>query len=220
MAAPNPPPPLPAVHAVPSHLVGNTAAPTLPELHQRARVILSFWAVVLFLSLPLCRELASWEGEAADGSDEGVGGESVAAVLRLLPGVLGSAEHTHSLQPSQRTIDLYYASTYNPASSASLASLSSYAANMLQEVFREEEQMVRYFLEKAASSSGEGNGSREGMQQQPGDVEMSRKIARMIRYSSRYHITFSLFTASAIPSSWDIIPAIETYLTPWIYSRG
>ncbi|KAF8427447.1 phosphatidylinositol-glycan biosynthesis class S protein [Tirmania nivea] len=304
MAAPNPPPPLPAAHAVPSHLVGNTAAPTLPELHQRARVILSFWAVVLFLGLPLwytttsiyraplplphmkawsegkqckiefpllvdvvagsswgsspglevadlirnvqlhlddaregktggghlrlrlaeepssgacpysSRELASWEGEAADGSDEGVGGESVAAVLRLLPGVPGSAEHNHSLQPSQRTIDLYYASTYNPASSASLASLSSYAANMLQEVFREEEQMVRYFLEKAASSSGEGNGSREGMQQQPGDVDMSRKIARMIRYSSRYHITFSLFTASAIPSSWDIIPAIETYLTP------
>jgi len=159
-------------------------------------------------------ELGNWEGEDADGSEEDVEGESVAAVLRLLPGEPGSTEHTHSLQSSQRTIDLFYASTYNPASSASLASLSSYAAKMLQEVFKEEEQMVSYFLEKAASSNGEGNGSREGMQQQPGDVDMSRKIARMIRYSSRYHITFSLFTASAIPSSWDIIPAIETYLTP------
>ena len=278
-------------------------APTLPELRQRGQVILSFWAVVLFLGLPLwyittsiyraplplsqmtawsegkeCKiefpllvdvivgskeanipglevgdlirnvqlhlddaregktggghlrlrlaeeassetcpyrseELGNWEREDADGSGEDVEGESVAAVLRLLPGELGSTEHTHSLQPSQRTIDLFYASTYNPASSASLASLSSYAATMLQEVFNEEEQMVRYFLEKAASN-GEGNGSREGMQQQPGDIDMSRKIARMMRYSSRYHITFSLFTASAIPSSWDIIPAIETYLTP------
>ncbi|KAF8430611.1 phosphatidylinositol-glycan biosynthesis class S protein-domain-containing protein [Terfezia claveryi] len=135
-------------------------------------------------------ELCTWEGEGANGSEEDIEVESVAEVLRLLPGGPWSTEHTHSLQPSQWTIDLSYPSTYNPASSASLASLSSYAAKMLQMVFREAEQM------------------------QPGDFDMSRKIARMIRYSSRYHITFSLFTASAIPSSWDIIPAIETYLTP------
>ncbi|RPB22984.1 hypothetical protein L211DRAFT_862388 [Terfezia boudieri ATCC MYA-4762] len=136
---------------------------------------------------------ARLEGEGADGWEEDVDEENIGAVLRLLPGEPGSTEHTNS--------------------SAILASLSSYAAKMLQMVFREEEQMVRYFLEKAASSNGEGNGSREGMQQQP-DFDMSRKIARMIRYSSRYHITFSVFTASAIPSSLDIIPAIETYLTP------
>ena len=140
--------------------------------------------------------------------------ESVAAILRLLPGAPGSTVHTHKLQPSQRIIDQYYASTYNPASSASLASLSSYAASMLQELFKEEEQMINYFLEKAAASAGEGNGSREGTLQQSLDVEMARKIARMIRYSPTYHITFSLFTGSSVPSSWDIIPAIETYLNP------
>lgn len=154
------------------------------------------------------------EGGNGEGEEEDAEGESVAAVLRLLPGEPGSTMHTHLLQPSQRTIDLFYASTYNPASSASLASLSSYAAKMLQEVFREEEQIVNYFIEKAASANGEGNGSRDGTQQQLGDVDMARKIARMIRYSSTYHITFSLFTASAVPSSWDIVPAIETYLAP------
>lgn len=279
------------------------AEPTYAELRQRSQIVFSFWAVVLFLGLPLwylttsiyraplpLGQMTGWsegkeckiefpllvdvvvgngEGKGAElevgdlirnvqlhlddaregktggghlrlrladetnsdtcsprsrelGKEDALGddleadfeGESVAAVLRLLPGESGSTTHTHSLQPSQRTIDLFYASTYNPASSASLAGLSSYAAKMLQDVFREEEQMVNYFLEKAASSSGEGNGSREGTQQQPGDVDMSRKIARMIRYSSTYHITFSLFTASAIPSSWDIVPAIENYFTP------
>lgn len=140
--------------------------------------------------------------------------ENVAAVLRLLPGDPGSTEHTHLLQSSQRSIDLFYASVYNPASSASLASLSSYAAKMLHEVFREEDQMINHFLDKASLSNGDGNGSREGTQQYFGNVDMSRKTARMIRYSSTYHITFSLFTGSGIPSSWDIVPAIETYLTP------
>ncbi|KAF8470203.1 phosphatidylinositol-glycan biosynthesis class S protein [Kalaharituber pfeilii] len=141
-------------------------------------------------------------------------GENVAAILRLLPGQPGSTAHIHSLEPSSRTIKLFYASTHNPASSASLASLSSYTAKMLQEVFREEEQMITYFLEKAATSTSEGNGSREGTQPQAGDVDMSRKIARMLKYSPTYHITFSLFTGSGVPSSWDIVPAIENYFAP------
>ena len=152
------------------------------------------------------------EGERGENQEE-YEQESVAAVLRLLPGEPGSTEHTHSLQSSQRSIDLFYASAYNPASSASLASLSSYAAKMLHEIFREEDQMINHFLDKASLSNGDGNGSREGIQLL-GNADMSRKTARMIRYSSTYHITFSLFTGSCVPSSWDIVPAIETYLTP------
>lgn len=167
-------------------------------------------------SCPLKGETLHIGAEERGGNQEEDEHANVAAVLRLLPGEPGSTEHTHSLQSSQRTIDLFYSSAYNPASSASLASLSSYAAKMLHEIFREEDQMINHFLGKASLSNGDGdgNGSREGIQQHLGIADMSRKTARMIHYSSTYHITFSLFTGSGVPSSWDIVPAVETYFTP------
>ena len=45
-------------------------------------------------------------------------------------------------------------------------------------------------------------------------AEVARKMSRIMRYSPTYHLTFSLFTGSDTPTSWEIESAIAEYLQP------
>lgn len=45
-------------------------------------------------------------------------------------------------------------------------------------------------------------------------AEITRKMSRIFRYSPTYHLTFSLFTGSSTPSTWEIEDAIEEYFQP------
>lgn len=45
-------------------------------------------------------------------------------------------------------------------------------------------------------------------------AEVTRKMSRIMRYSPTYHLTFSMFTGSGTPTSWEIEEAIQEYLQP------
>jgi phosphatidylinositol glycan class S len=49
---------------------------------------------------------------------------------------------------------------------------------------------------------------------------LSKRTTRSLRYSPTYHLTFSLFTAGAAPSTWDIEKAIEEYMKPMLDVLG
>lgn len=54
----------------------------------------------------------------------------------------------------------------------------------------------------------------------PADLaaNLARRTTRSLKYAPTYHLTFSLFTPDASPSSWDIDSAIEEYLSPLLES--
>ncbi|KAI5843740.1 phosphatidylinositol-glycan biosynthesis class S protein [Tricharina praecox] len=156
------------------------------------------------------------KGETGGPEDEE---ESVAAILRLAPGTSGST-HSYQLHNSSRVIDLYYSPSYNPSSSASSTSLALFISNTLQEIFREEQQMISHLLSSAAApspspppaSSGSNNSSNGS--NKINKAEIQRKMSRIMRYSPTYHLTFSMFTASGSPTSWEVEQSIEDYLQP------
>ncbi|KAK4555030.1 GPI transamidase component [Recurvomyces mirabilis] len=47
-------------------------------------------------------------------------------------------------------------------------------------------------------------------------LQESRDNSKAFKYSSTYHLTFSLFTPAAIPSDWDIEQALAQYIRPLI----
>ncbi|CCX13587.1 phosphatidylinositol-glycan biosynthesis class S protein [Pyronema domesticum] len=144
--------------------------------------------------------------------------ESVAAILRLTPGESGST-HSYQLNNSSRVIDLYYSPSYNPSSTASSTSLSIFISNTLQEIFAEEQQMISHLLSSATSApspspSAPGTTNSSNGSNKVNVAEVQRKMSRIMRYSPTYHLTFSLFTASGTPTSWEIERSIDDYLQP------
>jgi phosphatidylinositol glycan class S len=43
-----------------------------------------------------------------------------------------------------------------------------------------------------------------------------QRETRSLNYAPSYHLTFSLFTAGAAPSSWDIEAALRSHIQPWV----
>ena len=149
------------------------------------------------------------------------GEESVAATLRLSQGTAGSP-HSYVLSPSSRFIDIFYSPSYNPSTS-----LSAFVASTLQEIFAEEQQMISYLLASStpapspSPSSGGGNGGNGANKvNKVNTAEIARKMSRIVKYSPMYHLTFSLFTATGSPSSWEIEEAIGEYLQPLLDALG
>jgi GPI-anchor transamidase subunit S len=179
--------------------------------------------------------------EAAVGSLEDQE-EHVALVVRLLPGESGSPPNA-ILQPYSPTLEVFYPPNQIPSTSSTSSPLASFIASKLQEIFAEEQAMIAYILSTGASgTSAQASGSsglvghvsqnpqpaqtsaREPrsslIKTLPADLQanLARRTTRSLKYSPTYHLTFSLFTPGASPSSWDIESAIEKYLSPLLES--
>ncbi|TGZ82739.1 hypothetical protein EX30DRAFT_339028 [Ascodesmis nigricans] len=139
--------------------------------------------------------------------------ENVAATLKLLPGPARSS-HSYQLSNVSREIELFYSPSYNPSSSASSASLSLFVANTLQEIFAEEQQMISHLLSTSTPAPSSASGDSTSGSSKVNHAEIARKMSRILRYSPTYHLTFSLFTGSGTPTSWEIEDAIDEYLQP------
>ncbi|KAI9766633.1 MAG: GPI transamidase component [Geoglossum simile] len=168
--------------------------------------------------------------------------EHVALVVRLLPGESGSPPNA-VLQPYSPTLEVYYPPNQIPSTSSTSSPLASFIASKLQEIFAEEQAMIAYILSTGApgtsaqppgSSGLVGHASQNPQPAQtsareprsplikalPADLQanLARRTTRSLKYSPTYHLTFSLFTPGASPSSWDIENAIEQYLSPLLES--
>ncbi|KAI9755619.1 MAG: GPI transamidase component [Lichina confinis] len=62
------------------------------------------------------------------------------------------------------------------------------------------------------NNNGGGGGSPLGAD------EMARQITRTAKHAPTYHLTFSLFTPDASPSSWEIESALREHLQPLLYA--
>lgn len=173
--------------------------------------------------------LSSFEqGQTLDGKQE------EALTVRLQPRD-GPAQATAELQSHSTTLHISYASSQIPSMTSSSSSLASFIATQLQTLYEEEQASVAYILtsgQSAASSTGQSAQVPQASSSTSKDLRSranrpmhpdlaARLVSRMTRslkYAPTYHITISLFTPSATPSSWDIEAALAEYLTPLLDS--
>ncbi|KAI9817348.1 MAG: GPI transamidase component [Thelocarpon impressellum] len=175
-------------------------------------------------------------GRASEADDE------TALTVRLLPGESGSTPGS-SLEPYLPVLNILYAANQIPSTSSTSSPLASYVANRLQDIFAEEQAMIAYIL--SATNSGPGPSSSGGAltngQATPASpaasangrdarqppvkslsaelsASLARRTTRSLKYSPTYHLTFSLFTPNASPSSWDIEAALEEHMAPLLES--
>ena len=178
--------------------------------------------------------------EEALDSDVDIKGDA-ALIVKLVPGESGSTPKA-TLEADSPTLNIYYTSNQVPSPSATSGTLSTFIAGQLQEIFAEEQAMIAYILAISSSNlsgtiSGNNGGQASQNVQTTGSngrdsrnpalskslspdvaADIARRITRSAKYAPTYHLTFSLFTPTAAPSSWDIEPAIKEYLQPLLHS--
>jgi phosphatidylinositol glycan class S len=136
--------------------------------------------------------------------------EEVALLVKLLPGQSTDAV----LQPYEPILDIFYTQNQIPTSSSSSSSLATYIANTLRGLFAEEQAMIAYLLSK---SSAPPERSPKALAPDVADA-LAKRSTRAMKYSRTYHLTFSLFTPTSTPSSWDIEAALEEHMKPLLES--
>ncbi|KFY03121.1 hypothetical protein V490_00288 [Pseudogymnoascus sp. VKM F-3557] len=136
--------------------------------------------------------------------------EEVALLVRLLPGQTTEAV----LQPYSPTLDIHYTPNQVPTSASSSAPLATYIATNLREIFAEEQAMIAYLL---ATSSSPPERSPKALAPEVAE-SLAKRSTRSMKYSRTYHLTFSLFTPSDMPSTWAIEQALEEHMKPLLDS--
>ncbi|WAO93564.1 Hypothetical protein NCS54_01111500 [Fusarium falciforme] len=135
----------------------------------------------------------------------------VALTIQLTPGESNSA----SLDSDSAVLNIAYPPNTVPSSSSSSSTLATYIANELQSTFVEEQSIISYLL----STSSAPDAKPPGLSPETVD-QLSKRTTRSLRYAPTYHLTFSLFTAGAVPNTWDIEAAIEEYMKPMLDILG
>jgi len=141
------------------------------------------------------------------------------------------------LYPYSPTVDVFYSQNHIPSTSSTSSPLARFLAHKLQEMFTEEQATIAYILATSSSAANNHHASLSAGQvplnsqsavpntreprskmikSVPAELaaNLARRTTRSLKYAPTYHLTFSLFTPNAIPSSWEIGPAIEEYLAP------
>ncbi|KAL1587437.1 hypothetical protein WHR41_03882 [Cladosporium halotolerans] len=100
--------------------------------------------------------------------------------------------------------------THGPMDSIGTDNLVAFLVNELQQIFKDEQASITYLLRHSpfhAASKGFNLGTEA-------TKAIEKRTTRAFKYSSTYHVTFSLFAASASPSAWDIEEALRQYIKP------
>ena len=117
------------------------------------------------------------------------------------------------LQPYDSVLEVHA----NPASTSSETGLESLArsiAENLRATFAEERETITHILASDAAFA-RSLGLRE---KASATYELQQRSNRAFKYASTYHLTFSLFSGAATPSSWGIKAALDAYLDPFLDS--
>lgn len=149
----------------------------------------------------------------SDGTSVQSSGEDIALSVRLIPVETGTTPRSH-LQPYSPTLDVYYSPAQLPSQGATGLSLASFLAQELHQLFAEERNQLIHVL----STTTNAHAAQSSLLSPQTSAELQRQSTRALRYAPTYHLTFSLFTPSYVPSSWDIEAALRTYLTPLLES--
>lgn len=145
------------------------------------------------------------------------------------------------LQSHSSTLEIQYPPGQVPSISSTSSALANFIAIKLQELFAEEQATIAYILSPSsppannhlsAASSGQfsqlsqmiASSAREPKSRTNKKLptELTERVtsglARSLKYAPTYHITISLFTPVAVPSSWEIEQALAEYFEPLLES--
>ncbi|CAA9965693.1 hypothetical protein CFE70_008595 [Pyrenophora teres f. teres 0-1] len=144
-----------------------------------------------------------------DGSSIQSNDRDIALVVRLIPVETGATPRSH-LQPYSPTLDVYYSPNQIPSQSSTGSSLATFLAEELRSMFAEEQAQLAHVL---STSSGAHLAKVKALSPET-SAELQRQSTRALKYAPTYHLTFSLFTPSFIPSQWQIEEALDKYMSP------
>ncbi|KAK5132097.1 hypothetical protein LTR08_000347 [Meristemomyces frigidus] len=96
---------------------------------------------------------------------------------------------------------------YDPNSDTN--TLATFISQEVRTVFEYEHESLTYLLNDTPYATGKDTTS-----SLEGKTRLDARTTRAFKYASMYHLTFSLFTSSASPSSWDVDEALNKYITP------
>ena len=156
---------------------------------------------------------ASQEMVRDEGPRQGKSDEDTALSIRLIPVETGTTPRSH-LQPYSPTLDVYYAANQIPPPSSTGSPLATFIAHELHKIFAEEQALLAYLL---STTSGAHTAKVKSLSPEK-VAELARQSTRAFKYAPTYHLTFSLFSPSSVPSSWDIESALQQYLSPLLES--
>ncbi|CAI4214524.1 unnamed protein product [Parascedosporium putredinis] len=131
--------------------------------------------------------------------------------LRLQLASKSAKETPDADAESQSAVTIRLAPSGSAISSSTPGALASYIATELRSTFAEEQAVLSYLLSSSSSHASEPR-STALSPELLGTLE--KRTTRSLKYSHTYHLTFSLFTAGASPSTWDIDGALNDYIRP------
>ena len=100
--------------------------------------------------------------------------------------------------------------THGSINSIGIDTLTASLAQELKHIFQDEQASIAYLLRDSSM-----NTASKHFHLNPETTQaIEKRTTRAFKYASTYHITFSLFAASAEPSAWHIEEAIQQYIEP------
>lgn len=155
-------------------------------------------------------KLGNDTGSAAEHEhdvDETAKGADTALTVRVVPQEELAAPRSE-LHADTTQLDVFYPPSQVPIPSSSNPPLSAFIAGELQRLYGEEKATIGHIL--SGETSNVESASPEVTE------SISRRLRRSLKYADTYHLSFSLFTPGAQPSSWDIEAAVQDSLAPLI----
>lgn len=155
------------------------------------------------LRLDADHSLYSFELSAQDGHQNATGEPALTVVLTEDDKRTDFAANLLSMTP---TLDV----THGPINSVGIDTLTASLVQELRQIFQDEQASIAYLLRGSSM-----NTASKGFHLKPEITQaIEKRTTRAFKYASTYHITFSLFAASASPSVWHIEEAIQQYIEP------
>jgi phosphatidylinositol glycan class S len=148
-----------------------------------------------------------------DGTSNTRGDEDIALSVRLIAVETGDTPRSH-LQQYSPTLDVYYPPNQIASSSSTAPPIATFLAHELHHIFAEEQAQMSYLL--LASPYRHATKWKSLSAETAADLQ--RQSTRVLKYAPTYHLTFSLFTPTSVPSAWDIEAALRQYLVPLLES--
>ncbi|KAF2716446.1 hypothetical protein K431DRAFT_235364 [Polychaeton citri CBS 116435] len=135
-------------------------------------------------------------------------------VIQSVPSAINSSfpmavlgDSTPSLQIEYEAGEAILRVRYPPSKTRML---SSFISQQIARSFEDEQAAVSYKLENSPLSRGQHARHLNDQARQ----SLAKRSTRSFKPASTYHLTFSMFVASATPSSWEVEEAFEQYLAP------
>lgn len=135
-----------------------------------------------------------------------------AALTIQLDSAAEDQEIVQTLQQYEPILKIRHPANHNSASASNHALVAEVVASALMGLFAEEQATLAHLLSTSGISSPKHRVSSEFA------TAVERRGNRAFKYAPTYHLTFSLFSGSSTPVSWDIQASLNEYLLPLLSS--